>query len=174
MREIARWAAVLAEQVTPEESATAALVAEAYAQGGRHRRALMEQSGAIVGGFGAGELLVLFPSVLSAVQHAAPYLLALLASRHLGDLLGAVKNALSVAELSASRGGSTRGALAAMARDAVDVSGLTRAIEVIQKTLSDNGISSIESEMMALFVVRALLRDTENGRRFIQFIAEKA
>ncbi|HEU4559042.1 MAG TPA: hypothetical protein VFS20_14375 [Longimicrobium sp.] len=168
MDAITEWARILAEEVTPDETATASLVAEAYARGGPHRRQLLEDSGALTGGFGTGDLLVMFPAVLSAVHQAAPYLLALLASRHIGDLLGAVRSA--VAQPSAVHGSPMGGT----AVNAVDVPGLNRATDTIEKSLRQAGISTAEAELMALHVVHALLRDADNGRRFIQFIAEKA
>lgn len=172
MDAIAEWARVLAEEVTPDETATASLVAEAYACGGRHRRQLLEESGALTGGFGSGDLLVMFPAVLSAVHQAAPYLLALLASRHIGELLRVMRSALT--QPAGQRGSLTERAAACAVANDVDVPGLIRVIEVVEKTLRQAGISMAEAEVLAPHIILALLRDADNGRRFIQFIAEKA
>ncbi len=177
MHSIAEWAQVLAEQVTPHETATASRVAEAYARGGRHRRRLMEESGALTGGFAtptclhreaelscgesrrhtapgmAGDLVARFPAVLSAIHEAAPHLLALRASRLTNDLI-----CCSHANLS----------------DVIELAELIRATDVVEKSLRQAGISAEEAKLMALHVVDALLRDANNGHRFIQFITKKA
>jgi hypothetical protein len=171
MHAIVEWAQVLAEHVTPHETATASLVAEAYARGGRQRRQLMEESGALTGGFGTGDLVVLFPAVLSAIHEATPYLLALLTARHTADLLDLVKSA--VAQPATARGSPGKGAPSGGATAMVEVAGLNRATDVVEKSLRQAGINMGEAELMALHVVHALLRDADNGRRFIQFITEK-
>lgn len=162
MSSISEWAAVLAEAAAPGEAATAALVAEAYARGGRHRRQLMEESGALTGGFGSGDLEVLFPSVLAALHAAAPLLLTVLASRRAGELLQTVHAALTNAAAPPRESGAS-----------ITVSGLNRATDLVEKSLGDAGVGRAEAPLMALHVVHALLRDAESGRRFIQFIAEK-
>ncbi|GAA4587599.1 hypothetical protein GCM10023194_37030 [Planotetraspora phitsanulokensis] len=89
MDAVAAWSRHLAEQLVPDEVASAERVGAAYVAGGRRRRDLMRSTAPEPGGFGGvspGEL----PIILDALRAVAGDLLGLLGSHPLADLLALV------------------------------------------------------------------------------------
>jgi hypothetical protein len=158
--DVARWAERLARASVPEEVDLAPAMAEAFVRGGADRADLFRQAGAVPGGFSPGDLLAVFPCILSAVTVAGQTLWALVG----GDASSASTLIRNLDELWNRYRDRRRGK--ATDHD-TPYAELSRAITTIETQLVQSGIEPERSELLTFRVVRALIEDEAGTKAFL-------
>ncbi len=174
MTSLAGWACVLAGYVSPDEEDLAPYVAEAFLQGGKSRVELFDQRGSTVGGFAPAGMILVLPVVLNAIAIAAVPLIATLSSSSLTELLGAVKNALTVAELRMRQVSTTN----VHSHEPATVSNplshnahLLRAVDVMTSEMRARGMSEDLSNLIAFRTLVALMESPVDSTRHVESLA---
>jgi hypothetical protein len=158
--DVARWAERLARASVPEEVDLAPAMAEAFVRGGADRADLFRQAGAVPGGFSPGDLLAVFPYILSAAGVAGHTLWALVG----GDASNASTLIRNLDEL----WNRSRDRRRAKATDHdTTYADLSEAIATIETQLVQSGIEPERSELLTFRVVRALIEDEAGTRAFL-------
>ncbi len=68
----------IAQEATPDEIDLAPIMAQAFIQGGKEKAELFKrEQGSVVGGFGSGGLIALFPWILKALAQNSPFIYSL-------------------------------------------------------------------------------------------------
>jgi len=70
---VTTWSLRIAERAAPDEVEVAPDMARAFVAGGKAKRDLLRQSDSVQGGFG-GDIVLVFPQILSAMDAAGPHL----------------------------------------------------------------------------------------------------
>lgn len=99
MDNISTWSLKIAEEVAPNEIDLAPFMAQAFLEGGKEREQMFQPpiEGGTLGGFGAGEAVVIFPYVLKGLAEAAPILSVMLAATpYIKDFISIVKDSLAI------------------------------------------------------------------------------
>ncbi len=187
------WSLRLAEEVAPDEIDMAGIWGQAYAQGGKARRQLLSEAGSNLGGFGAAQMAAVLPWALKALALAGPFVLAVLSPATntvatTEKLLDVVKNAVSVVEIQVRAGGikRTQKAQAASAASAASppvaaslvpkepaYAPLFSAIERVSGELQTSGMDPVQSDALALRILKVLLTDPQGARTFVEQLGAK-
>jgi hypothetical protein len=93
------WSVKIAEAVAPFEIDLAPIMAQAFVRGGKDRKELFYKGkGDTLGGFGAGEVMAIFPWILQSITVAAPFLLTILTSGNTETFLSIIEKILNISE----------------------------------------------------------------------------
>lgn len=188
------WSHRLAEEVAPDETDMAGIWGQAYAQGGRARRQLLNEAGSNLGGFGAAQMATVLPWALNALALAGPFVLAVLSpaantATTTEKLLDIVKNAVSVIEIQVRTGGIKRTqkaqaasaapttlppAAASLVPNEPAYAPLFSAIERVSGELQASGMDPAQSDMLSLRILKVLLADPQGAQTFVEQLGAKA
>lgn len=172
MKTIEEWAVRIAEEVAPAETDFAPTWAAAFVAGGKERQELFVQSNAQVAGFLPGDLMPVLPTILKGLAFAAPSILAVLTSDITGKILQCLKNSIALGEIF----GKTRKWFSAETAPAGDETAYARLNEImskLNKEMRPLGLEQSQSDRINLIVMRLLLENPSEGKRFVEKLAEK-
>ncbi|MEI7557262.1 hypothetical protein [Candidatus Chlorohelix sp.] len=100
MNLIENWAVKIAAEITPNEIDLAPDMTAAYLAGGESRDQLyMQSKGGGLGGFGSGEVQVIFPIILSCITAASSAIVAILCAPQVGTILAVIKSVLEIKDI---------------------------------------------------------------------------
>ena len=175
MTNLADWVSGLAGHVAPDEADLSPFIIEAFVQGGSSRAELFDQHGSTVGGFAPAGMILVLPVVLNAIVVAAAPLIATLDSSSVTELLGAVKNALTVAELR-MRHGAFHDVRSKESTSATvpftNNSQLLRAVTIMTEEMRSSGLPEDQSNLIAFRTLIALMESPAEASKHVQSLAK--
>ena len=167
---VEEWSFRLAEAVSPDEAILAPTMAEAFIAGGRQRAQLFSESSGVLGGFGAGGLILVIPGLLSAIAAVGPLLIAALSSPLTGGLVGALDNCLELLAIREERQKAGHPA-AALPPDS-DLAPVLKVLDTMQTEMRAKGVSAEASEAAAYRSLRTLFADPSGATQFVRAVAQ--
>jgi hypothetical protein len=174
------WALRLAEAVAPDEIDLAPAMVDAFVAGGRARRQLFPQSGPLQGGVIAGDVQLVVPTVLVALQAAGPWLLEALASPAVSNITGAIKNGLGIIELrekaarhaADARSQTVPGDPTAVPHAEADVL-LSRIVQSMKREFEAMGMDRDQRDALVLRTLSVLFEDPTSAAAFVQALTRR-
>ena len=169
---IEQWTVRLAEVAVPDEVDLAPAIADAYIQGGPAREALYAPSDDISGAFGPIDMVLIMPRVLKGIYTAGRWILPLLASKELGNVLSAVKDAIALKSATQKRTSPTLppSTPAKTLPTTPPYDALKKTIDIINHELKGAGLSNDHADLITFRIIDALLADPQGGTEFINYL----
>jgi len=158
------WSIKIAEEAAPDEVDLAPIMAQAFVKGGNARAELFKQEtkGAL-GGFGAGQMVAIFPCILKGLAVAAPILAAVLsAASNITDIVSIAKDLVDLKK-------SLKKESPEAAADN-PYAALKRAMDAVSMELKGRSMSQDQSDLIVFRVVKALLEDPAGATQFLRTI----
>ena len=169
---VEEWSYRLAENVSPDEAMLAPTMAEAFIAGGKQRQQLFEESSGILGGFGAGTLVLIVPTVLSAIAAVGPLLIQALSSPLTGDIVGALENVVALLTLREEHKESASSPAPALPPpDDPALAPVMKVLDAMQTEMRAKGLSDEASQAAAYRSLRTLFTDPTGATEFVQAVA---
>lgn len=165
------WSLRLADAVSPDEAILAPTIAEAFIAGGKRRKQLFERSTGALGGFGAGNLALLVPPLLSAIAAAGPLLIAALSSPLAENAVGALDNCVKLLTIREENRKPGDMPPAVPLPDDPDLAPILKVLDTMRAELRAKGISAEASEAAAYRSLRTLYADPPAAIEFVQAVA---
>lgn len=155
------WSLRLAEQVAPDEIDLAPAMAEAFLKEDQSHDDLFRQvSAAELGGFGAAEVLAIFPWLLKSIKAAAPFLVAILSdAKRDKDLLSITQKALEILEKKDNILVATN-----------SYAPLRRAVAAMTKELEAVPLQQEQRDLIVYRVLCSLLEEPTGACQFVQIV----
>ena len=167
---IEEWSYRLAEEVSPDEAILAPTMAEAFIAGGKQRAQMFEESSGVLGGFGAGTLVLIVPTLLSAIAAVGPLLIQALSSPLADDIVGALDNVVSLLALRQEHRGS-EATTAAPQSDDPALAPVLKVLDAMQIEMRARGLSEEASQAAAYRSLKLLFADPPSATQFVQAVA---
>jgi hypothetical protein len=151
----------IAEEATPDEIDLAPTMVQAFIQGGKEKAELFKrEQGSVVGGFGPGGLIALFPWILKALAQNGPFIYQLLTT-DVSDLVSLLNSTLDLRD---------------KISDSQKIKSLPdnpyQPLKVVMQTVSAelkvSGLPEDQCDLITYRVIRALLENPEDSTVFIK------
>jgi hypothetical protein len=169
------WAEKIARTLVPDEIDQSPFVAEDFVKGGKARKVLFQQAkGGEIGALG-GEVTMVLPFILRAIEVAAPFLYGVLAS-------GVINNSISlVKEIIAARENWERKHqkqtdhqhMEDAAKAALLDPNIKQSIESMTHDLQSAGLTPEKSEHISYRIILLFSEDVPGALSFLQKVTEK-
>jgi hypothetical protein len=166
MNMVNAWAEKIAAEAAPDEIDLAPAMAEAFISGGKDREELFQRpEEGVLGAFGPGEGIAVFPWILHAIGVAAPLLKEILSADIVNKVLSIVKDILAIRDI-------------LKRKQEVDTlpddpyAPFKKVVAVISEQLRIAGISPDQSDLITGRVLMALLKEPSEATLFIEKIAK--
>jgi hypothetical protein len=153
----------ISEEAVPDEVDLAPVMAQAFVEGGREREELFKrEQGSLVGGFGPGGLMTLFPWILKALVKNAPFIYELLTT-DVADLVSLLNDTMDLKEKFASSQ-----KINALPDDPYQ--SLKIVMNTVSTELQVSGLSEDHSDLITYRVIRALIANPKESTAFIEIL----
>ncbi len=151
----------LAEDAVPDEVDLAPIMVQAFVEGGKEREELFKrEQGSVVGGFGSGGLIALFPWILKAIAQNGPFLYELLTT-DVSDLVSLLNSTLDL-----------RNKISASQKIKSLPDNPYQPLKIVMQTVSAelqvSGLPEDQCDLITYRVIRALLENPKNSTVFIK------
>jgi hypothetical protein len=153
----------IAEEAVPDEIDLASVMVQAFVQGGKEREELFKrEQGSVVGGFGTGELIAIFPWILKALSKHGPLIYELLTT-DVANLVSLFKDALDLQE-------KVKSAHKIEALPGNPYQPLKIVMNTVSTELQVSGLSKDQSDLITYRVIRALIENPKESTAFVEIL----
>jgi hypothetical protein len=168
MELIEAWSVRIAQAVAPDEIDLAPEMARAFLSGGKDRAELFNtsESGSL-GGFGAGDVAVIFPIVLKWIVSAGGLLITFLSAPETGTLLTTVESLINIKDKLARQK-----KVAELPQNPYGT--LKQVQENFAAGLKATGLEQDQCEILTYRFMQTLLADPKSAQEYIQKIQASA
>lgn len=166
------WAVRIAEEVVPVETDFAPIWVNAFVAGAKERQELFAQTNAQAAGFLPGDFVPMLPMIFKGLAVAAPSILAILTSDITGKFLECLKNTIAIGETFVKKG-KWFSSETTPAADEDICDRLNEIMLKLDKAMRPLRLKQNQADRINLIVMRLLLENPPDAKRFVETLAER-
>ncbi len=153
----------IAEVAVPDEIDLAPIMVQAFIQGRKEREELFKrEEGSLVGGFGTGEIIAIFPFILNGLVKSSPLIYELMTT-DVADITSLISNVLDIREKVARKN-------TIQSLQDNPYQPLKTVINTISTELKLSGLPQEQCDLITYRVLQALLDNPQESTVFIQAV----